>query len=172
LGAVGRRQGRRGGQGGEPRCMQHVGFGGSGRGSGRGSWRRGGLGSVVVSLVGAWGAWWGPGGRRGDGVHVGSAYAKTTSKKPRHATKSKLHADSDCFTCTRATRVNPNRHSSESKDQRRKLGLKSPPWAIPNLGASHEIKPQPRFSFAMWTCRFASQPTCHDRASRGKRAAR
>jgi hypothetical protein len=35
-------------------------------------------------------------------------YTKTTSKKPRHATKTKLHADSDCFTCTRATRANPN----------------------------------------------------------------
>jgi hypothetical protein len=34
--------------------------------------RRGGLGSLVVSLVGAWGACGGPGERRGDGVRVGS----------------------------------------------------------------------------------------------------
>jgi hypothetical protein len=56
--------------------------------------------------------------------------------------------------------------------ERRKLDLKSPPGAIPNLGAGHEIKPQPRFAFAMWTCGLASQPTCPDRASRGQRAAR
>jgi hypothetical protein len=38
---------------------------------------------------------------------------------------------------------------------RQKLGLKSPPGAIPNLGADRlgqQIKPQPRFSFAMRTC--------------------
>jgi hypothetical protein len=44
-------------------------------------------------------------------------HAKTTSKKPRQATKSKRHADSGRFTCTRATRANPHRHSSESKDE-------------------------------------------------------
>jgi hypothetical protein len=58
-------------QGGEPRCMQHVG-GGSGRGFGRASasGRRGGLGSLVGSLVGAQGAWWGARGRRDGGVPV------------------------------------------------------------------------------------------------------
>jgi hypothetical protein len=93
---------------------------GSGTGSGQGVGEGGGGGGRwwgLWSLVGAWGAWGGPGGRRGDGVPVGSAYAKTTSKKPRHATKSKLHADSGCFTCTRVTRANPNRHSPESKDE-------------------------------------------------------
>jgi hypothetical protein len=114
-GAVGRRQGRKRGQRGEPRCS---------------TWPLAGLGvdlGEVAEVVGVggrgglWGCWgllWGgvggrigPGERRGGGVPVGSAYAKTTSKKPRQATKSKLHADSDCFTCTRATRANSNRHS-------------------------------------------------------------
>jgi hypothetical protein len=83
------------------------------------SGRRGGWGLWWV-FGGRWGLWWGLGGRGGgqggDVVVVeflmpdGSTctYTKTTSKKPRHATKSKLHADSDCFTCTRATRANPN----------------------------------------------------------------
>jgi hypothetical protein len=45
----------------------------------------------------------------------------------------------------------------------RNLGRKWRSGAIPNLGAGHEIKPQPGFLFAMWTCRFASQPPCHRR---------
>jgi hypothetical protein len=65
-----------------------------------------GLGGVVGARGATW--WWSSCPR----LHV-----RTASKKPRHATKSKLHADSDCFTCTRATRANPNRHSSESKDE-------------------------------------------------------
>ena len=47
--------------------------------------------------------------------------------------------------------------------QRRKLDLKSPPGTIPNFGAGHEIKSQPRFVHAVLTCRFASQPPCRSR---------
>jgi hypothetical protein len=65
-------------------------------------------------------------------------------------------------------------HESRARTgiNRRKLGLKSPPGAIPNLGADREIKPQPRFAFAMRTCGLASQPTCPDRETRPQRAAR
>ena len=42
--------------------------------------RRGGLGSLVVSLVGAWGACGGPGERRGDGVRVRGS---TSGRHPR-----------------------------------------------------------------------------------------
>jgi hypothetical protein len=66
----------------------------------------GGLGGVVGAREATW--WWSSCPR----LHV-----RTASKKPRHATKSKLHVESDCFTCTRAARANPNRHSSESKDK-------------------------------------------------------
>jgi hypothetical protein len=38
----------------------------------------------------------------GDGVPVGSAYAKATSKKPHQATKSKAQADFCGFRSTRA----------------------------------------------------------------------
>jgi hypothetical protein len=54
----------------------------SGRGFGRASGRRGGLGSLVVSLVGASGAWWGPGGRRDGGVPIrGSTSGPEGAKK-------------------------------------------------------------------------------------------
>jgi hypothetical protein len=98
------------------------------------TWASAGLGvdlGVALGAEGGWGLWWGlwwglggrggaqgPGVRRGGGVPVcPRLHVRTASKKPRHATKSKLHADSDCFTCTRATRANPNGHSSESKDE-------------------------------------------------------
>jgi len=52
-----------------------VALGGSGRGFGR-IWAQRGLGSLVVSLVGAWGACGGRGERRRDGVRVFSAHAQ------------------------------------------------------------------------------------------------
>jgi hypothetical protein len=51
--------------------------------------RRGELRSLVVSLVGAWGACGGPGERRGDGVPVRGS----TSEAPPSNQKSKLHAE-------------------------------------------------------------------------------
>ena len=55
--------------------------------------------------------------------------------------------------------------------QRRKLGLESPPGAIPNFGAGHEIKSQPRFVHAVLTCWLGSQPPCRSRVP-GRRAHR
>ena len=71
----------------------------------------------VVSLVGAWGACGGPGERRGDGVRVGSAYAKTTSKKPHQATKSKAQADFCGFRSTRAAIESVSCHSRIRRDE-------------------------------------------------------
>ena len=79
--------------------------------------RRGGLGSLVVSLVGAWGACGGPGERRGDGVRVGRTYAKTTSKKPHQATKSKAQADFCGFRSTRAAIESVSCHSRIRRDE-------------------------------------------------------
>jgi hypothetical protein len=63
------------------------------------------LGGVVRARGATW--WWSSCPR----LHV-----QTASKKPRHATKSKLRGPR-LLTCTSATRANPNRHSSESKDE-------------------------------------------------------
>jgi hypothetical protein len=93
----------------------------------------------------------------GGGVPVRCAYAKTTSsKKPRQANKTKLHADPDCLTCTRATRANPHRHSP---------GNRKTNGAILNPGVSHHIIQTPTVFRADLTYGLASQPTCPDRAS-------
>jgi hypothetical protein len=89
-------------------------------------------------------------------------YAKTTSKKPRQTTKSKRHADSDCFTCTRATRANPHRHSSESKDE---IWVANHHLAQFRISASRSRYFKPPTDFrANSTCGLASQPTCPDSA--------
>jgi hypothetical protein len=80
-----------------PGACKHVGFGGSGRGSGR-IWAqrlcRGGLGSLVVSLVVSWGACGGAGERRGDGSSCRHRLRKDDiQKKPHQSTKSKAPAD-------------------------------------------------------------------------------
>jgi hypothetical protein len=56
--------------------------------------------------------------------------------------------------------------------KRRKLGRKSPPGAIPNLGVSHQIIQTPSDFRADSTCGLASQPTCTDSATRPQRCAR
>jgi hypothetical protein len=48
--------------------------------------------------------------------------------------------------------------------ERRKLGLKSPSGAIPNLGVSFQIIETPKDFRADSTCGLASQPTCPDSA--------
>jgi hypothetical protein len=54
---------------------------------------------------------------------------------------------------------------------RRKLDLKLPSGAIPNFGADHEIKSQPRFVHAILTCWLGSQSPCRSRVA-GRRAHR
>jgi hypothetical protein len=92
-------------------ACKHVGFGGSGRGSGwiRAQRGAGVFGGVFGGGLGrVWGARGPTGERRGDGVRVASAYAKTTPKKPHQATKSKAQADFCGFRSTRAQKKTKN----------------------------------------------------------------
>ena len=56
------------------------------------------------------------------GAAVGAAVGKEVGAAACSADVDDRHgqetdADPDCFTCTRATLLNPNRHSSESQDE-------------------------------------------------------
>jgi hypothetical protein len=125
--------------------------------------RRGGLGSLVVSLVGARGACGGPGERRGDGVPVQSAYAKTASKKPHQATKSKAQADFCGFRSTRAAV-----ETKSNRATRRYDGTEIGSQITTQCNSeSRRIAPDNsnRLRFLrVTTCVNASQPTCPDRA--------
>jgi hypothetical protein len=59
----------------------------------------------------------GAGERRGDGVRVGSTYAKTTPKKPHQETKSKAQADFCGFRSTSATIESVSCHSRIRRDE-------------------------------------------------------
>jgi hypothetical protein len=99
--------------------------------------RRGGLGSLVVSLVGAWGACGGRGERRRDGVRVFSAHGQLDIHKPREATKSKPEAPFCGFRSMRAARHSDSCHSPIPRDEI--WVSKSPPGEIPKFGAGDEI---------------------------------
>ena len=130
--------------------------------------------------VGGRGGLWGVlgasgGGRKGQGSDVVMEFvysaptASSTSTKPREATKTKVYANFCCFTSTRAASESDSCHSPIRGDEF--WVSKSPPGEIPNFGAGHEIKSQPRFVHAVLTCRFASQPPCRSRVP-GRRAHR
>ena len=127
--------------------------------------RRGGLGSLVVSLAGAWGACGGPGERRRDGVRVFSANAQHDIHEVRRATKSKAQ---EGFLRLQVLESRERKRFVPLADTTgRNLGLKSPPGEIPNFGASHEIFHTHLRFRAILTCRHAAISTCRDGALDG-----
>ena len=115
--------------------------------------RRGGLGSLVVSLVGAWGACGGRGERRRDGVRVFSAHGQLDI----HEAPPSNHIESAGGLLL--LQVHESRHRRRivplADTTGRKLGRISPPREISNFGASHEIiQTHLRFR-AILTCRHA-----------------
>jgi hypothetical protein len=91
------------------------------------------------------------GGQGGDVVVEFLSAAPTSRRHPRSpATQTKRN-----FAGLRLLYVQES-HAREPKPplsgiERRKLDLKLPPGAIPNFGADHEIKSQPRFVHAVLT---------------------
>jgi hypothetical protein len=118
----------------------------------------GGLGGVVGVRGATW--WWSSCPR----LHV-----RTASKKPRRATKSKLHAELT-GSCARAP--NSRTHPATRRFERRNLGLQN---GNERNSKSRRLAPDnsnPLRFLRVTTCGLASQPTCPDRASRTQRAAR
>ena len=108
-------------------------------------------------VVGGVGSFWG-GGEKGQGSDVVMEFLSDVLALRRHPTSPGGFL---------RLQVHESRRRELSAPlagiQRRNLGLKWRSGAIPNFGAGHGIKSQPRFLFAIWTCRFASQPPCHRR---------
>jgi hypothetical protein len=117
------------------------------------------------------GGWWGRrggggGGETGQGSDVVMEFLSDVPTPRRHprispATSNQIESPSgtDWLTCTRAAVENYLRHS-QIHTTGRKLGLKSPPSAIPDLGVSHHITQTPLRFLRRTTCGIASQPTC------------
>ena len=125
--------------------------------------RRGGLGSLVVSLVGAWGACGGPGERRADGVRVFSANAQHDIQE---APPSNQIESPGAFL---RLQVHESRHRKRNvplaDTTGRNLGLKITTQRNPRCQrlAPHNSNPPP--IFARNDLRYnASQPTCRGSA--------
>ena len=124
--------------------------------------------------MGGVGGFWGVGGEKGQGSDVVMEFLSDAPAPRRHPRSPTAQPNRKPRRIPAASgpREPPSRAIRATRRiQRRKLGLKSPPGAIPNFGAGHEIKSQPRFVHAVLTCRFASQPPCRSRVP-GRRAHR
>jgi hypothetical protein len=160
--------------------MQHGGFGGSGRGSGWAwLWAQrgiggfggvfgGGLGGVVGARGAAW--WWSSCPRlhvrtRASGRHPKEAPPRNQIETPRG-----LRA-----TASRAREPRARTQTATRRNRKTKIGSQITAWG--NSESRRQSRDQTPTQVLirdvdLRLCGFASQPTCHDRASRGKRGAR
>ena len=107
--------------------------------------RRGGLGSLVVSLVGAWGACGGRGERRRDGVRVFSAHGQLDIHEAPRSNQIETRGAFCGFRSMRAASESDSCHSPIPRDEF--WVPKSPRSAIPDVSFSHHVTQPPlRFS--------------------------
>jgi hypothetical protein len=160
-------------------CMQHVGFGGSGRGSARGSGHPGaeggwglwwvfggvfggGLGGLG-GVVGARGAtqWWSSGRRCLRHNDIQEAPPRKQNENPRGFLLLEVHESRSRELAAPFRRYGGTKIGSQITTQRNSES---------RCLAPHNRNPH-RFS-RVTTCGLASQPTCPDRKTRTQRAAR